>query len=181
MGVYLKAGGRSMKTKKTDPLTGNVYLRLLVKLYKYLVRRTNSKFNKVVLKRLIMSRSHKRPISLGRLVKSTKNAKKDSIAVIVGTVTNDIRVLEVPKDLKIAALHVTESARRRITENGGAVYSLDQLAQIAPEGKGTVLLRGNYNTETKKMFGTPGASGSHAKPKVRSKGRNFEKGRGRRG
>lgn len=169
-----------MKTKKVDALSGNIYLRLLVKLYKYLVRRTNSKFNKVVLKRLIMSRSHKRPISLGRLIDSTKNAKKGNVAVIVGTVTNDIRVLDVPKDLKIAALHITESARRRITENGGTVYSLDQLAQIAPEGKGTVLLRGNYNTETKKHFGTPGASGSHSKPKVRSKGRNFEKGRGRR-
>ena len=38
-------------------------------LYSFLVRRTESKFNKVVLKRLFMSRTNRPPLSLSRLVK----------------------------------------------------------------------------------------------------------------
>jgi len=47
--------------------TPNLYLRLVVKLYKFLSRRTESKFNKVVLKRLQNTRVNKSPISLSRL------------------------------------------------------------------------------------------------------------------
>jgi len=47
--------------------TPNLYLRLVVKLYKFLSRRTDSKFNKVVLKRLQNSRVNKTPVSLSRL------------------------------------------------------------------------------------------------------------------
>ncbi|KAL0485847.1 ribosomal protein L18, partial [Acrasis kona] len=180
MGIYLKAGGRSIKCNKTETYSSNIYMRLLVKLYKYLARRTGAKFNKVVLKRLIMARSFRRPISLGKLLLHTRRYdRENSIVVIIGTITNDIRELELPK-LNVAALSVTENARRRIIAAGGKVYTIDQLAQISPEGKGTVLLKGNMKTEKKKMFGTPGAIGSHSKPKVRSKGKNFEKGRGRR-
>lgn len=38
-------------------------------LYRFLVRRTGSKFNAVVLKRLFMSKINKAPLSLSRLVK----------------------------------------------------------------------------------------------------------------
>ena len=47
--------------------TPNLYLKLVVKLYKFLSRRTDSKFNKVVLKRLQNARVNKTPISLSRL------------------------------------------------------------------------------------------------------------------
>lgn len=40
----------------------------LLQLYTFLARRTDSKFNKVVLKRLYMSRTNKPPISLSRLI-----------------------------------------------------------------------------------------------------------------
>jgi large subunit ribosomal protein L18e len=53
-------------------------------------------------------------------------AKKERIAVVVGTVTDDKRMLELPK-LTIAALHFTESARARIIEKGGKCLTLDQL------------------------------------------------------
>ena len=36
-------------------------------LYSFLVRRTDSKFNKVVLKRLFMSRTNRPPLSLSKL------------------------------------------------------------------------------------------------------------------
>ena len=53
--------------------------------------------------------------------------------MIVGTVTDDIRLLEVPK-LTVAALRVTETARARILAAGGKVLTLDQLVLLAPTG-----------------------------------------------
>jgi ribosomal protein L18E len=41
-------------------------------LYRFLVRRTGSKFNAVILKRLFMSKVNKPPISLSRLIRFMK-------------------------------------------------------------------------------------------------------------
>lgn len=60
------------------------------------------------------------------------------IAVIVGTVTDDIRVYEVPA-LKVTALRFTETARARIEKAGGECLTFDQLALRAPLGQNTVL------------------------------------------
>lgn len=113
---------------------------------------------------------------------------RDRIAVVVGTVTDDIRLLEVPK-LTVAALRFTESARARILNAGGKVLTLDQLVLLAPtgiivpilikyyKGTNTLLLRGPKDREAKKHFGpAPGVPGSHAKPYVRAAGKNkFER------
>uniref|UniRef100_G3MLY8 Large ribosomal subunit protein eL18 n=1 Tax=Amblyomma maculatum TaxID=34609 RepID=G3MLY8_AMBMU len=180
MGIDLVAGGRSKRTKRTAPRSDDVYLKLLVKLYKFLVRRTQSSFNAVILKRLFMSRTNKPPISLKRLITFMKE-KEDRIAVIVGTVTDDKRVYEVPA-MKVAALRFTETARARILKSGGECLTFDQLALRAPLGQNTVLLRGPKNArEAVRHFGpAPGVPHSHTKPYVRSKGRKFEKARGRR-
>ncbi len=53
--------------------------------------------------------------------------------MVVGTVTDDIRLLEVPK-LTVAALRFTENARARILKAGGKVLTLDQLVLLAPTG-----------------------------------------------
>jgi len=55
----------------------------------------------------------------------------------VGTVTDDIRVYEVPP-LKITALRFTETARARIEKAGGECLTFDQLALRAPLGQNTV-------------------------------------------
>ena len=73
--------------------------------------------------------------------------------VVVGTVTDDVRMLSVPK-LSIAALRVTKTARERIEKSGGEVITLDQLALRAPKGSNTLLLRGKRNSrEAVKHFG----------------------------
>ncbi|GMP51108.1 hypothetical protein CsSME_00046406 [Camellia sinensis var. sinensis] len=69
MGIDLKADGKSKKTKRTATKSQDIYLKLLVKLYRFLVRRTGSKFNAVILKRLFMSKVNKPPISLSRLTR----------------------------------------------------------------------------------------------------------------
>ncbi|TYJ23956.1 hypothetical protein E1A91_A08G228100v1 [Gossypium mustelinum] len=149
MGIDLVAGGKSKKSKRTAPKSDDIYLKLLVKLYRFLVRRTGSKFNAVILKRLFMSKVNKPPLSLSRLIQFMKG--------------------------KVTALRFTETARARIEKAGGECLTFDQLALRAPLGQNTVLLRGPKNArEAVKHFGpAPGVPHSLSKPYVRSKGRKF--------
>merc|ERR1712188_326894 len=179
MGIVLKAGGRVKNSNRTAPSSENVFIRLLVKLYRFLARRTGSNFNAVILKRLFMSRHNRPPLSLSKLAKFMRN-QEGKMAVIVGTVTDDVRMLEAPKGLKICALRVTETARARILANGGEIITFDELAQAFPTGSGCVLLRGpRFARESVRHWaghrgGATGAAGNAA-PYVRSKGRKFEK------
>ena len=179
MGVDLEAGGRVKKTWRTAPKSEDPYLRLLVKLYRFLARRTDSKFNKVVCKRLFMSKINRPPMSLSKLAKFMEG-KDGKVAVLIGAITDDKRMLAVPK-MRVCALRFTETARARIIKAGGECLTFDQLALMAPSGANTVLLRGpKMAREAVKHFGAPGVPGSHVKPFVRSKGRKFERARGRR-
>lgn len=129
-----------------------------------------------------MSKINKPPISLAKIASLMKKPGREGLtAVIVGTVTDDNRIWEVPK-LSVCALRVTEKARARILKSGGEVITFDQLALRAPTGKKTVLMQGKRNArEAVKHFGpAPGVPHSHTKPFVRSKGRKFERARGRR-
>ncbi|KAJ5888822.1 hypothetical protein N7495_008863 [Penicillium taxi] len=162
------------KAAKSD----NVYLQVLVKLYRFLARRTESNFNKAVLRRLFMSRINRPPVSLSRVASNISEAQKGKTVVVIGTITDDNRLLTVPK-LSIAALRFTATARARIEKAGGEVLTLDQLALRAPTGANTLLLRGPKNArEAVKHFGF--GPHSHKKPYVASKGRKFERARGRR-
>ena len=183
-------------------------------LYSFLVRRTESKFNKVVLKRLFMSRTNRPPLSLSRLVKFMEGkvrlpsmwqpvlspsepdvpffccashkviavancllllwlpgtlcevpvgvadkqagssvahisvctlwlllrlnggtwfgAQEGKTAVLVGTVTDDVRLFEVP-ELRLVALRVTETARARILKvRACRVYRKLQMSRLLP-------------------------------------------------
>jgi large subunit ribosomal protein L18e len=71
-------------------------------------------------------------MSLNKLVRLLNGQNK--IAVIVGTVTDDNRLLDVPK-LTVAALRFTETARAKIVNAGGKCLTLDQLVMTAPTGK----------------------------------------------
>lgn len=178
MGIDLEKGGRIKKGGRKAPKSENPYLRLLVKLYRFLARRTDSKFNGIVLKRLFMSRTSRPPMSLSRISLYMKNTPKKT-AVIIGKVLDDERMLDVP-GLSICALDFSKTARARIEKAGGECISLDQLALRCPKGEDTVLLRGRRHAREvyKHFFGV--AEKGHVKPYVRSKGRKFERARGRR-
>lgn len=156
----------------------------LYTIYSFLARRAESKFAGTIVKRLRMSRINNPPISISRLSRFLKG-KEDKTAVIVGAVTNDSRTLALPS-LTIAALRFTEAARARIVKAGGECITLDQLALRAPKGTNTVLLRGSKSSrEAVRHFGhrtSPGNPHTHdgVKPRLISKGRKFEKARGRR-
>lgn len=72
------------------------------------------------------------PVSLSKMVKHLGD-KNGRTAVVVGTVTDDMRILDLPK-LEVAALRFTESARARITKAGGSCLTIDELIMKSPSG-----------------------------------------------
>lgn len=103
------------------------------------------------------------------------------IVAVVGTVTNDNRLISLPEGLRVCALKFTTAARARIQQSKGTCYTFDQLSQLAPTGKNVLLLRGPRDREAKRHFGLyPGQRGSHTAPRVRTEGRKWERARGRR-
>ncbi|KAH3723319.1 60S ribosomal protein L18 [Pelomyxa schiedti] len=168
------------ETRSQDP-----YLRLLIKLYRYLARRTRSKFAKVILHRMYMSRVNRPVMSVSRVSKFIPTVKKGkAIACVVGKVLNDERLLDLPK-MCVCALEFSEQARARILKAGGCCMTFDQLALTRPTGSNTFLLRGSPKARhCTRSWGKPaGTPGSHARPRVEKgakTGRKFERARGRR-
>jgi len=182
MGIDLISGGRVKNTSRVSPASHNPYLLLLVKLYRFLSRRTESQFNHVVLKRLFQSRVNRPCLSLTRIAKyvGEEQGNQRKIVVVVGTVTDDARLIDFPA-LTIACLRITATARARVLAAGGRILTLDQLALRSPTGSNTLLLRGPKNRrEAVKHFGAAGVPHSTTKPYIESKGRKFQRSRGRR-
>ncbi|EJT49316.1 60S ribosomal protein L18-B [Trichosporon asahii var. asahii CBS 2479] len=165
---HVKKGNRQAP-KSEDP-----YLLLLVKLYRFLARRTDSRFNKVVLRRLFQSKTNRAPVSLSKIVKLTRGSNPDNskTVVIVGSVLDDERFAEVPK-LSVAALRFSGAARERILAAGGECLTLDQLAQRAPTGSNTVLL--HFGGPLKGGAPYVGQSGRHRKQEM-ARGRRASRG-----
>ncbi|KAB1275893.1 60S ribosomal protein L18 [Camelus dromedarius] len=137
---------------------------------------------RVVLKRWFTSRTHRPPPSLSRTIRKVKlPGRGGRTAAVVGTITNDVRVPEVPKR-KAAALRVSSRARSRVLKAGGKVFTFNQLALDSPKGCGTVLPSSpRKGRDVCRHSGkAPGTPQSHTKPSVRSKGRKFGRARGRR-
>uniref|UniRef100_A0A2K6LJG1 Large ribosomal subunit protein uL15/eL18 domain-containing protein n=1 Tax=Rhinopithecus bieti TaxID=61621 RepID=A0A2K6LJG1_RHIBE len=139
------------KVPRKEPRSQDIYLRLLVKLYRFLAKQTNSIFNQVM------------------ILKMKLPGRENKMAVVVGAIMDDARVQEVLK-LKVCALRLTR----------GKIITFDQLALDSPKGSGTIVLSGSLKSqEVYRHFGkAPGTAHSHPKPYVRSKGRKFERTRG---
>lgn len=72
-----------------------------------------------------MSRINRPPISLAGVVRFMKKPGREGLtAVVVGTITDDQRIWEVPK-LSVCALRITEKARARILKAGKLSFSHD--------------------------------------------------------
>jgi large subunit ribosomal protein L18e len=98
-----------------------------MQLYSFLSRRTDSKFNTTIHKRLNQSRLNRYPISLSRISRILSKDRllpadkkfTSRIVAVVGTVTNDNRLLNLPEGLRVCALKFTSAARARITKAKG--------------------------------------------------------------
>merc|ERR1712166_1201529 len=144
MGIDLDRAGRKVNRNFRAAKTGNLYHGLLIKLYSFLARRTDSKFNKIVYKRLNQSGTTRYPMSVSRLVKVANSEDK--------------RLIVVPK-MNICALRFSTAARERIVAAGGRCMTFDQLAKECPKGQGTWLLRGHRSREAMRHFGSPARDG----------------------
>ncbi|KAL6286357.1 hypothetical protein ACE6H2_010747 [Prunus campanulata] len=82
MGIDLVARGKNKKTERTAPKSDDIYLKLLVKLYRFLVQKTRSKFNVVILKCLLMSEVNKAPLSLSRLICYMQGKDKKIVPIV---------------------------------------------------------------------------------------------------
>mmetsp|Transcript_15084 Transcript_15084/g.25935 ORF Transcript_15084/g.25935 Transcript_15084/m.25935 type:complete len:188 (+) Transcript_15084:87-650(+) len=180
MGIDISNRRRKSTVRKTTK-SQNPYLRLLVKLYAFLSRRTSSKFNDTVYKRLCMTKLNRPTVSTSKLTKFMKTKSADQIAVVVGKIVNDSRSRTIAT-MAVAALGFSDTARARIEGAGGRCLTFDQLAIERPTGSNCVLLRGcKTHREANKHFGrAPGVPNSSTKPYVLSTGRKFERARGRR-
>merc|ERR1740121_2414772 len=114
MGVDLANRGRFQKKNKTNSKSKNLYHHLLVKLFRFLARRTGSKFTSTILRRLIASRTNRPPLSISKIQKHL-GAKNERIAVAIATVTDDERVLDCPKPT--VHLQDPEASRSQEREN----------------------------------------------------------------
>merc|ERR1712036_185067 len=87
---------KDRKVLRRSAKSEDIYVKLLVKLYRFLARRTDAGFNKVVLKRLFMSRTNRPPLSIARLIRNMKKpGRAGKTAVCVGTITDDKRICKV--------------------------------------------------------------------------------------
>lgn len=128
---------------------------------------------------MFLSKINRPPVSVSRIARGLRpEASANKIVVVVGTITDDVRLNEFPK-ATVAALKFTKGAKATILKNGGEAITLDELALRAPTGKNTLILRGpRSHREAVRHFGM----GPHKNkaPKVQSKGRKFERARGKR-
>ena len=94
--------------------------------------------------------------------------------MVVSTVTNDERMLEVPK-MNVCALRFTSAAKERIEKAGGVTMTLDQLIMKNPKGKNLQLLRAPHRREALAHFGrAPGLPGSSTRPYTGNRARSNE-------
>lgn len=117
MAIDLIRGGRIANRGIRRTKSTNSYIKTLIKLYSFLNRRTESKFNTVIHKRLNQSRLNRYPISISRIVRTLSNDNapvaagqtkfNSRILAVVGSVTNDNRLLNVPEGLRVCALRFT--------------------------------------------------------------------------
>lgn len=91
MGIDLIRGGRIKNRGIRQTKTSNTYIKTLIKLYAFLSRRTDSKFNKTIHKRLNQSRLNRYPMSVSRITKTLKRDKlfaQENQAKNIGVISN---------------------------------------------------------------------------------------------
>jgi len=107
-------------TKSTD-----LYLRTFVKNLKLPRENVKKKFLKELIRRTNSSRKSRSVISLSKLIKfSLKDTTKSILTV--SKILNDERISKTPK-LKIFALNFSSSVKKKIIENGGQIFKLNEI------------------------------------------------------
>lgn len=73
---------KDRKAVRKHTKSDDLYKNMIVKVYRFLARRTDSKFNAIVLKRLMMSKRNRAPLSLSRL---NEKVQEDKTMVVMNS------------------------------------------------------------------------------------------------
>lgn len=115
-------------------------------------------------------------MSISCIANHLSRNKDATTAVVAATVTNDERLLTVPK-MTIVALHFTATARARIERAGGSCMTFDQLLLDNPTGDKCLLIQGKRTARKEyKYFGAAGLPHSKTRVKINVTGRKGARG-----
>jgi len=174
MGIDIAASAKSKSSARKAPKSTNPFVQIIHKAYSNVARFTDSEFCGKVASRIALSKSNRPPMSLSLLAHHLQK-NEGKIIVTTGTVTNDERLITVPK-MTVCSLRFTSTARARIEKAGGRCLSFDELLQEKPNGEDCVILQGKRShRDAVKHFGAAGIRGSKTKAKGQvwgSRGRN---------
>nr|NP_001117136.1 large ribosomal subunit protein eL18 [Salmo salar]P24558.1 RecName: Full=Large ribosomal subunit protein eL18; AltName: Full=60S ribosomal protein L18 [Salmo salar]CAA36483.1 ribosomal protein [Salmo salar] len=165
MGIVIQHN-KDRLVRPKQPLSEDITL--LVKIYRLPGSKcSTAPFNKVVLRRLFMSRTHRPPMSVSRMIRKMKlPGRENRTAVVVGTVTDDVRIHEIP-NLKVSALKITRRNRTRILKFV-QIMRFVGLALAAPNRQKSVLLSAPRNARDVSRHFANAPSIPHTKPYVLS-------------
>jgi len=103
----------------------NSHLRIFVKNLKVIKKKNKRKLVEELIKRLSSSRKCRSIISLSKIIKFSLRDSSRTI-LTVSKVLNDERIFKTPK-LKVFALEFSKSVEKKIINNGGQIFKLDEV------------------------------------------------------
>lgn len=176
MGVAKKRNINKKIVHRKKPVSGNQELHALHALFSAVSSKSTHPEYRTIADRLKKSRRNRPAVCLGRLIEWTEPCQ-DKVAVVVGKIVNDDRILELPHKIRVACLAASESVREKIEKYGGKVYKLDELFKAAPRPSDFVLFCGAMKgRKAYKYFGAANDKVNPALPRVLGKkGKNTEK------
>lgn len=164
----------AVSTKK-QTRSKNVYLQALCDFYSRVAENTSVLALKKIAKRLKMSGSNRQPVKISKVVEEL-NGSLDKVAVIVGKVLDDDRMIELPP-VKIIALQWSKGVQEKVEKYNGSIATLDQLFKLVPYMDDICLMEGDRNARKSARFWgpAPGEKGSTTYPRSNQKCHNREK------
>ncbi|KAH0570391.1 Ribosomal protein L18 [Spironucleus salmonicida] len=159
MGIQLQSGDRKRTIKRTTPHTDNHYKNVIQSVYAQAAEKVENKDIALIAKRMCQSQTNQPSVSTSRLASISKNQQGKTL-VLVSTVTNDPRVIEIPK-MTVCALKFTATAKAHIEKFGGKCITFDDLILENPKMENVFMVQGKRSHRaTYKKFGSAGISSS---------------------
>ncbi|KAK1349460.1 hypothetical protein LUQ84_3593 [Hamiltosporidium tvaerminnensis] len=160
---------KRLQVRKT-PVTKNIYRVGLFDLFTKISDNTDCEVIKKIAHRLRMSRSNQHPLKVSNIVRQLEG-KSDKVAVVVGKVLDDERMIEIP-GIRVVALEFSRTAQKKIEKFGGECFTLDRLFKVVKCMEDVVLMSGDRtNRKAFKYFGVTGEKYSKVYPRVCGKKR----------
>lgn len=164
----------AISTRK-EPRSKNVYLHALSDFYSKVASNTSVLAIRKISKRLKMSKADRQPVKISKIVEEL-DGSLDKVAVIVGKVLDDDRMIELPP-VRIVALQWSKGVKEKVEKYNGSIVTLDQLFKLCQNMDDICLIAGDkFARKSTKFWGpAPGERNSTTYPRSNQKCHNREK------